>query len=129
MKKSKLVVILASVSILLSACSKADRISYNVSREADDMNIVRKVTVINAIQGEILYQMTGRMSIHADSSDQQLEIVAEAENGGYEKHFIGLSDNVTYIVEDITGADVSDTKYQLIFNPKMIIPVDVKQAE
>lgn len=115
--------------MLLSACSKADRISYNVSREADDMNIVRKVTVINAIQGEILYQMTGKMSIRADSSDQQLEIVAEAEDGGYKKHFIGLSDNVTYIVEDITGADVSDTKYRLIFNPDMVIPVEVKQAE
>lgn len=127
MKKVKWMIFVSAM--LLTACSKADRISYNVSREADDMNIVRKVTVINAIQGEILYQMTGKMSIRADSSDQQLEIVAEAEDGGYKKHFIGLSDNVTYIVEDITGADVSDTKYRLIFNPDMVIPVEVKQAE
>lgn len=128
MKKEVLSLLLGSL-LLLGACSKAERISYNVSREADDINIVRKITVINAIKGEVLYQVTGKMSITADTDDHQLEIIAEDENGGYKKHFIGLSDNVTYVVEDITGKKVSDTRYTIIFNPKMILPVDAKLAE
>lgn len=124
----KLLVCMLGSTLLLGACSKADRISYNVSREADDINIVRKITVINAIKGEVLYQVTGKMSITADTDDNQLEIIAEDNKGGYKKHFIGLSDNVTYIVEDITGKDVSDTKYTLIFNPDMVIPIDAKLA-
>lgn len=114
--------------LVLVACREADRVSHNLSKEADNFNIVRKITVINAIQGEILYQMTGKMSIHHSAEDQQLEIIAQDDNGGYKKHFIGLSDNVTYVVEDITGADVSNTKYTITFNPDMVIPLEVQPA-
>lgn len=68
--------------------------------------------------------MTGKMSITADTVDNQLEIVVEDENGNYKKHFIGLSDNVTYVVEDITSGDVENYKYTLNFNPNMWIPVE-----
>lgn len=68
--------------------------------------------------------MTGKMSIIADTSDNQLEVVVEDENGDYKKHFIGLSDNVTYVVEDITSGDVNKYKYTLNFNPNMWIPVE-----
>lgn len=112
--------------LALVACREADRVSHNLSKEADNFNIVRKITVINAIKGEILYQMTGKMSIHHSAEDGQLEIIAQDDNGGYKKHFIGLSDNVTYVVEDITGADVSNTKYTITFNPDMVIPLEVK---
>lgn len=69
--------------------------------------------------------MTGKLSITADTADNQLEIVVEDENGEYKKHFIGLSDNVTYVVEDITSGDVSKYKYTLNFNPKMWLPVEI----
>ncbi len=103
--------------------------SENLSREADNFNDVRQVTIINCIQGDVLFQMTGKMSITADTEDRQLEIVVEDENGEYKKHFIGLSDNVTYVVEDVTSGDVSKYKYTLNFNPKMWIPVDVKTID
>ena len=70
--------------------------------------------------------MTGKMSIYADTEDNQLEIVVEDNDGKYKKHFIGLSDNVTYVVEDITPKKVSKYKYSLNFNPKMWIPVEGK---
>ena len=71
--------------------------------------------------------MTGKMSITADTQDNQLEITVKDEKGNFKKHFIGLSDNVTYVVEDITdNADVSEYRYELVFNPKMWLPVDVK---
>ena len=112
---------------LLTGCSEADRVSYNISREADEFNTLRQITVLNCIQGDVLFQMTGKMSITADTEDNQLEITVKDEKGNFKKHFIGLSDNVTYVVEDITdNADVSEYRYELVFNPKMWLPVDVK---
>lgn len=128
MKKRIFSVILVAISIsALSGCRQreADRVSYNLSKEADNFNDVRQITVINCLQGDVLFQMTGKMSINADMADNQLEVVVEDENGDYKKHFIGLSDNVTYVVEDITAGDVSKYKYTLNFNPEMWFPVDV----
>lgn len=113
------------MSTALTGCgTEAQRVSYNLSEQADNFNDVRQVTVINCLQGDVLFQMTGKMSIKADTGDNQLEVVVEDENGEYKKHFIGLSDNVTYVVEDITSKEVSKYKYTLNFNPNMWIPVE-----
>lgn len=109
----------------LAGCTQASRVSYNLSQEADNFNDIRQITVINCLQRDVLFQMTGKMSITADTADNQLEIVVEDENGEYKKHFIGLSDNVTYVVEDITAGDVEKYRYTLNFNPKMWLPVEV----
>lgn len=124
--KKKVLALLLSVSTMFafSGCSEASKVSHNLSLEADNFNDVLQVTVINCLQGDVLFQMTGKMSITADTSDNQLEVVVEDEKGEYKKHFIGLSDNVTYVVEDITAGDVSKNKYTLNFNPEMWIPVE-----
>lgn len=134
MKKAK--IILAILSVLLTATvltgcgTEAQRVSYNLSQQADNFNVVRQLTVINCIEGDVLFQMTGKMSITADTADNQLEIIVE-DNGTYVKHFVGLSDNVTYVVEDLNlGAnEVNKYKYTLNFNPKMWIPYDVKTID
>ena len=113
------------VCCVLAGCTEAERASYNLSQEADNFNDIRQITVINCIQGDTLFQMTGKMSITADTADNQLEVIVQDENGEYKKHFIGLSDNVTYVVEDITAENVSEYHYTLNFNPKMWIPVQV----
>ena len=131
MKKTKAFIALFAVMTLfvLAGCRKADRVSYNLSREADDLNITRKVTVINSITNKVLFQVTGNMSINYDDSTKQLNIIALGDNGDYKKHIIGISDNVSYVVEDVTGMKGIDTKYHLYFNPDMVIPIDAKLAE
>ena len=134
MKKAK--IILAILSVLLTATvltgcgTEAQRVSYNLSQQADNFNVVRQLTVINCIEGDVLFQMTGKMSITADTTDNQLEIIVE-DNGTYVKHFVGLSNNVTYVVEDLNlGAnEVNKYKYTLNFNPKMWIPYDVETID
>ena len=134
MKKAK--IILAILSVLLTATvltgcgTEAQRVSYNLSQQADNFNVVRQLTVINCIEGDVLFQMTGKMSITADTADNQLEIIVE-DNGTYVKHFVGLSDNVTYVVEDLNlGAnEVNKYKYTLNFNPKMWIPYDAETID
>lgn len=130
-KMKKLVVLVALVScLLMSGCTtQADRVSQNLSQEADSFNVIRQLTVINCIEGDVLFQMTGKLSITADRSDNQLEIIVEDENGNYQKHFVGLSDNVTYVVEQLQAKNVSKYKYTLNYNPKMWIPVEFENID
>lgn len=121
--------IIGIVGIIVSGCRQSERVSYNISVQADSFNTVRQITVINCIKGDVIFQMTGKMSITADVVDHQLEVIVEDENGKYKKHFIGLSDNVTYVVEDITEGDVSNYHYTLNFNPKMWIPVEADTVD
>lgn len=116
---------------IMTGCEtrEADMVSYNLSLEADNFNNVRQITVINCLQGDILFQMTGKMSITADTADNQLEVIVETENGTYKKHFIGLSDNVTYVVEDITEGHVDKYNYTINFNPNMWWPYEIDTVD
>ena len=124
-------ILITMMCFLLTGCeTEAQRVSYNLSQEADNFNVVRQLTVINCIGGDVLFQMTGKMSIKADTADNQLEIIVE-DDGTYVKHFVGLSDNVTYVVEDLNLGDnaVSKYKYTLNFNPNMWIPYNVETID
>lgn len=129
MKKIAIVIVLMVLLMLTGCESEADKVSYNLSQEADNFNVVRQLTVINCIGGDVLFQMTGKMSITADTEDNQLEVIVEDEDGSYKKHFIGLSDNVTYVLEDLGDNDVSKYKYTLNYNPKMWIPAEVQTID
>lgn len=125
-----LVLIMVMGLFALTGCdTEASRVSYNLSQEADNFNVVRQLTVINCIQGDVLFQMTGKFSITVDNVDNQLEVVVEASDGSYQKHFIGLSDNVTYVVEQKNFKNVDKYKYTLNYNPKMWIPVGAKNID
>lgn len=131
--KRKILILLAALSCTLglSACTQKDRVSYNLSKEADNFNVVRQLTVINCIEGDTLFQMSGRMAITADVEDNQLEVVVENNDGSYVKHFVGLSDNVTYVIEDLNLGEneVEKYMYTLNFNPEMWIPFEGEVIE
>lgn len=130
MKKKIICALVAVMMVMaLAGCSEASRVSSNLSKEADNFNVIRQLTVINCIQGDTLFQMTGRLSITADTEDNQLEVLVEKEDGTYQKHFIGLSDNVTYVVEDLGSNNVDKYKYTLNYNPKMWIPVGIETID
>ena len=124
------IVLIGFMSIFLSGCSEAERVRENLSQEADNFNIVRELTVINCITGDTLFQMTGKISITADVEDNQLEVIAE-DGDTYTKHIIGLSDNTTYVVQDLNlGAnDVSKYKFTINFNPNMWLPYEVENID
>ena len=129
MKKKVFIAAVIGATVLAGCDTEANRVSYNLSQEADNFNDIRQITVINCLQGDVLFQMTGKMSITADTADNQLEVIVEDEKGEYKKHFIGLSDNVTYVVEDVTAGDVEKYKYTLNFNPEMWLPYEVETID
>ena len=127
MKNKKILIVIIGIILamgLFSACRESYRVSYNLSQQADNFNVVRQLTVLNGITDDVMFQMTGKMSIEVDGVDNQLEIVVEKEDGTYAKHFVGLSDNVTYIVEQVSGEYVNRYRYSLNYNPKMWIPIE-----
>jgi len=131
MKKIICIFTLCLMAVLFTGCdTQANRVEYNITQQADNFNIVRQLTVMNCIKGDVLFQMTGKMSITADTTDNQLEVLVE-DNGTYVKHFVGLSDNVTYVIEDLNLGDnaVSKYRYTLNFNPNMWIPYNVEMID
>lgn len=129
--KKKLIIAMTTVCLTIFSfvgCRQSERASYNLSKEADSFNVVRELTVINALQGDVLFTMTGKLAI-ANSAENELEVIVEDENGNYQKHFIGLSDNVTYIVEQKGYKNVENYKYTLNYNPKMWIPVKLENID
>lgn len=123
MKKVIVLIVILSMVLAMAGCREANRVSYNLSQEADNFNVARKLTVINQRTDTILFQMTGNFSINKET-DGDLAVIGENDNGTYYKHFVYLSSEVTYIVEDLGKTGVNKYKYQINFNPKMIIPVE-----
>jgi uncharacterized lipoprotein YmbA len=120
--KKKLIAAAIIAAAGLSACaSDADVASRNISTAADQFEVDRRIVFFNGITDEYLLTIEGRCSIEADAADAQLEVTCKVE-GGYRKHFLGLSDNVSYLVEHLTPTDVSTTQYRVIFKPETIVP-------
>jgi len=126
MKNKKMIValLITLLVLTLSGCGarQSNRVSRNLSLEADSFNITRKLTVINQRTDTILFQATGNFSVLKSQGD--LDIVGENDDGTYYKHFIYLSDEITYIVEDLGKTSVNKRRYEINFNPDMIIPFE-----
>lgn len=122
MKKLVLVIMVLLATFTLSGCTSADQVSDNLSKEADHFNILRKVVFYNSITGEYMYVIEGYCSIEADMADEQLEVTCEIDREGYVKHFLGISDNVSYMVLQLDAVDVSAYHYKIYFRPQAIIP-------
>jgi hypothetical protein len=117
-------IILGVLSISLTGCTEAERVDENLTQEAENFNVYRRITVINCITGDTLYTCEGWCNIKADTEDNQLEIIAEVDNDKYYKHFIGGADNLTYIVEQLDPADVSKYHFEINMNPNLWIPYE-----
>lgn len=122
MKRIMILFILLSAMVLTGCMADADVASYNLSKEADMFNINRRVVFYNGITGEYMLVIEGLISVEADTLDGQLEVTVKTGLNEYKKHFLGLSDNVTYFVEQRDSANVSKFHYKVIFKPKSIIP-------
>lgn len=127
MKKRFLSVLVFVVLIVATGCSDADVVSNNLSTAADQFEIDRRVVFYNGITGDYILVVEGRCSIHADTEDSQLELTCKTGPEEYKKHFLGLSDNVTYFAEQIDSSSVGAYHYRIIFKPQTIVPdIDIE---
>lgn len=116
----KLLLAAAIATTALTGCSDAQLASNNLSKAADMFEINRRVIFYNGITGEYMLTIDGRCSIKDQGN--QLEVTCKNSPNGYRKHFLGLSDNVTYFAEQLFDQDVSIYHYRVVFKPQAIIP-------
>jgi hypothetical protein len=114
-------VALAIVAALgLSGCEDAQVASDNVSKAADNFEVERRVVMFNGITDQYLLSIEGLCAIVDEGN--QLEVTCKDNQGGVKKHFLGLSDNVSYFVEQTAPIGVSTSHYRVTFKPSVVIP-------
>lgn len=114
--------VVAAVATAGACSSSADVASSNLSKAAEQFEVQRRIVFFNGITDTYLMTIEGRCSIGADGADGQLEVTCKTGDDQYKKHFLGLSDNVSYFVEQTEGVDVDTYRYRVIFRPESIVP-------
>jgi len=125
MKRTKRIIafiLLGAMVAGVSGCaqSQASRASYNVSKEADNFNVIRRLTVLNARTDAPLFELVAAFSF--ELTGNRIVVMCEVGDGVYKKHSIGLNDWTLWVIEDVSGAEVSKYHYEVNFLPKMILP-------
>lgn len=114
---------LTLITLAAAGCSDDARIaSQNLSKAADNFEISRRVVFYNGITDAYMLTIEGLCSIKADGNDRQLEVTCKTGASQFRKHFLGLSDNVTYVAEQTASADVSAYHYRVTFKPQALLP-------
>jgi ABC-type Fe3+-hydroxamate transport system substrate-binding protein len=119
----KLLFTLIVFAILLTGCaSDADVASQNLSRSADQFQINRRIVFYNGLTADYILTIEGLCSLGNYDASGELSVTCKTGPDSYKKHFLGLSDNVTYFAEQIEPSTVDVYHYKIIFKPEAIIP-------
>ncbi|WP_404832144.1 hypothetical protein [Enterococcus entomosocium] len=128
-KKFMVALTMAVAMIVVAGCNRqANKVSYNISQDADNFNVVRRVAVINTLSSKVEFEVIGNISVNTSNSDK-LEIIVEAEKGVYKKHLINMTQFNMYVVEDLEGADVNNFKYEVNYMPESIVPFTITNKD
>lgn len=120
-------IVICIITISFTACSDAGVASANLSKAADNFEINRRIVFYNGITNQYMLSIEGRCSL--ENLTNRLAVTCKVGPNDYTKHFLGLSDNVTYFAEQLSPKDVSVYHYKVIFKPQTILPdVDLKYS-
>lgn len=124
--RRRLMLTVVALTLLVGAVgceSDADKSSKNLSKAAEQFEVQRKIVGINGITDEVLFEVEGRCSLENGASMRNtLDVICKHGPKDYRKHFVGLSDNVTFISTQLEGVDVSVYRTRIILKPENIVP-------
>lgn len=103
--------------IALVGCTESSRVNANISKEADNFNVTRRLEVINARTDTPLFELIGNFSL-SNNTTNELVITVELEDGTYKKHYVYLNEYTLYVVEDLSGSNVSPYHYEINVLPQ-----------
>jgi len=112
--------VLGLTMLCLIGCDDVMVASSNLSREADNFRIYRRILFINGITGEHLLSIEGFSSV--EFFQNKFVVTIKKKDGTYLKHYLGKADNVFPMVEQIESKYVSDSHYKITYKPSAIIP-------
>jgi hypothetical protein len=124
MKKFVIAAAFAAFAVAgLTGCPReADVVSTNLSKAADQFEVTRRIVFYNGITGEYILTIEGLCSLGNQDKAREVSVTCKTGAGSYKKHFLGLSDNVTFFVEQVDGSSVNPYQYRVIFKPLSIVP-------
>lgn len=117
--------------LLLAACtSEADTVSHNISKSADSFEVQRRIVFFNGITDKYLLTIEGLCSLGNNDKERELTVTCKVGEKAYKKHFLGLSDNVSYLVEQTDAVSADPFHYRILFRPESIIPdIDLQTSK
>lgn len=125
----KKLVILIAMSLFLTACTEADTVNHNIDKSADSFEVQRRIVFFNGITDKYLLTVEGLCSIDPQN-DNRLRVTCKTDKDEYKRHYLGLSDNVSYFVEQMGAVEADPFRYRVIFRPESIIPdVDIQTSK
>ena len=113
--------------LLLTGCTQADRVATNISKEANAFNVTRRLAVINARTDKPVFELVGNFSL-SNNEANELVITCQTAQNEYKKHYVYLNEWTLYVVEDVSGTDVSPYHYEVNFLPEMFVPFTVMSS-
>ncbi|WP_137743396.1 beta-sandwich lipoprotein [Robertmurraya siralis] len=122
MKKKILSILLLLMTVTLAACTEADTVSENLSKSADSFQVQRKVVFFNGITDRDLLVIEGLCSLGNQDSDRRMTVTCKVGEKEYKKHYLGLSDNVSFFAEQLDAKEEDPFHYKVIIRPETIIP-------
>lgn len=121
----KIIVLFIMVMALCGCSTDAETVTYNIKKDAEQFKVIRRVIFINNITGEYLFQAEGNCSVETNNEASRLELTCKTGEDKYKVHYFGLSDNTSYLVEQMEWREADKYRYKIIFKPKSIVPITV----
>lgn len=121
----KIIVLLIMIIALCGCSTDAETVTYNIKKDAEQFKVIRRVIFINNITGEYLFQAEGNCSVETNNEASRLELTCKTGEDKYKVHYFGLSDNTSYLVEQMEWREADKYRYKIIFKPKSIVPITV----
>ena len=121
-RKVGLIATVALITALAGCSTDADVASHNLSKAADNFEVNRRVIFYNGVTGDYMLSIQGLCSKGNSDAVRQVTITCKTGPGTYKKHFLGLSDNVTYFIEQLEPVPVGVSSYVVVFKPSVIVP-------
>lgn len=128
-KKITMLLIGTALAVVLAACSEADTVNSNITKSADSFEINRRIVFFNGITDKYLLTVEGLCSLDTESS-KKLRVTCKVGKDKYKRHYLGLSDNVSYFVEQTDAAHADPFHYRVVFRPEAIVPdIDIQTSK
>lgn len=105
---------------LVTACTDKDVVNSNLAKDADNFKVNRRVSFYNGITDKVMMVVEGFCSV--DIEPTVLKVTCKVGPDSYKRNYLGRSDNVTFIIEQLDGANVSADHYKLVLKPEALIP-------
>lgn len=122
-KKLLMTGLLAATTLMGCTQNDAAYASKNISTDADNFKVIRRIVFLNSITNDTILTLEGNCSITKDNEDNQLEAICKHGETDYKKHYLGLSDNTPYLVEQLDPIFADPYHFKIVFKPKSVLPL------